>query len=52
MTPQSCVISSLRHPFGTTSIKNLNSFMTPPKPKSDKLVMYDIINRVGSIIEQ
>jgi hypothetical protein len=47
MTPQSCVSSSSRHPLGITSMRKLNSFMTPQKPKSDKLVMYDI-NRFDS----
>lgn len=42
MTPQSCVSAASRFPLGITSMRKLNTFMTPQRPKSDKVVMYDV----------
>jgi hypothetical protein len=42
LTPQSCVSAASRYPLGITSMRKLNNFMTPQRPKSDKLVMYDV----------
>ena len=42
MTPQSCVSNASRHPLGITSMRKLNSFLTPQKPKNDKVILYDV----------
>lgn len=42
LTPQSCVSAASRFPLGITSMRKLNSFKTPQRPKSDKVVMYDV----------
>eukprot|EP00804_Cyclotella_cryptica_P020721 CCRYP_003524-RA/>CCRYP_003524-RA protein AED:0.03 eAED:-0.03 QI:0/-1/0/1/-1/1/1/0/352 len=42
MSQQSVVSASSRHPLGITSMRKLNTFLTPQKPKSDRVVLYDI----------
>ena len=41
MTSQS-VASASRHPVGITSMRKLNSFLTPQRHKSDKMTLYDV----------
>jgi hypothetical protein len=41
-TPHSVASHASRHPLGITSMRKLSSFMTPQKPRADKVVLYDV----------
>ena len=41
-SPRTQKSASSKHPLGITSMRKLESFKTPPKPKSDRLALYDV----------
>lgn len=42
MSRESGISASPRHTLGITSMRKLNTFLTPQKPKSDRVVLYDL----------